>query len=132
MSKVKKTKKEAAQAHLSLHLSKCHIAGNHMSRLNYFCIMHYYYNPIKYFLYTKCSYFVADKKSLINLHQYSISRHKEVFSIKSLNAPITTKVIGFSRPLKCLRSLYGKQCGPRSDSSFWSSLFWVHAVCFHT
>ena len=26
---------EAAQAHLSLHLSKCHIVGNHMSRLNY-------------------------------------------------------------------------------------------------
>ena len=25
--------KEAAQAHLSLHLSKCHIVGNHMSRL---------------------------------------------------------------------------------------------------
>ena len=24
---------EAAQAHLSLHLSKCHIVGNHMSRL---------------------------------------------------------------------------------------------------
>ena len=27
--------KEAAQARLSLHLSKCHIVGNHMSRLNY-------------------------------------------------------------------------------------------------
>ena len=26
---------EAAQARLSLHLSKCHIVGNHMSRLNY-------------------------------------------------------------------------------------------------
>ena len=25
--------KEAAQARLSLHLSKCHIVGNHMSRL---------------------------------------------------------------------------------------------------
>ena len=25
--------KEAAQAHLSLHLSKCHIAGNHISLL---------------------------------------------------------------------------------------------------
>ena len=30
-----KLKKEAAQAHLSLHLSKYHIVGNHMSRLNY-------------------------------------------------------------------------------------------------
>ena len=27
--------KEAAQARLSLHLSKCHIVGNHMSWLNY-------------------------------------------------------------------------------------------------
>ena len=29
-----------------------------------------------------------------------------------------------SRLLKCLRSLYGKQCGPRSDCSYRSSLFW--------
>ena len=41
-----------------------------------------------------------------------------------LNAPITTKVVCFSRLLKCLRSFYGKQCGPRSD--------WVQAVCFYT
>ena len=27
--------KEAAQAHLSVHLSKCHIVGNQMSRLIY-------------------------------------------------------------------------------------------------
>ena len=27
--------KEAAEAHLSLHLSECHIVGNHMSLLNY-------------------------------------------------------------------------------------------------
>ena len=27
--------KEDAQARLSLHMSKCHIVGNHMSRLNY-------------------------------------------------------------------------------------------------
>ena len=32
----------------------------------------------------------------------------------TLNAPITTKVVCFSRLLKCLRSLYGKQCGPRT------------------
>ena len=37
-----------------------------------------------------------------------------------------------SRLLKCLSSLYGKQCGPRSDCSYRSSLFWVHAVCFYT
>ena len=32
-------------------------------------------------------------------------------------APIATKVVCFSLLLKCLRSLYGKQCGPRSDCS---------------
>ena len=31
--------KEAAQAHLSLHLSKCHIVGNHMSRPNYLVVL---------------------------------------------------------------------------------------------
>ena len=36
----------------------------------------------------------------------------------TLNAPIATKVVCFSRLLKCLRSLYGKQCGPRSDCSY--------------
>ena len=30
----------------------------------------------------------------------------------TLNAPIATKVVCFSRLLKCLRSLYGKKCGP--------------------
>ena len=49
--------------------------------------------------------------------------------VLSLKAPIATKVVCFSRLLKCLRSLYGKQCGPRSN---WSSLFWVHSVCFYT
>ena len=43
----------------------------------------------------------------------------------TLKAPIPTKVVCFSRLLKCLRSLYGKQCGPRSDCSYRSSLFWV-------
>ena len=48
----------------------------------------------------------------------------------TLNAPITTKVICFSPLLKCLRSLYGKQCGPKLDCSYRSSRFWAHAVCF--
>ena len=46
----------------------------------------------------------------------------------TLNAPSATKVVCFSRLLKCLRSLYGKQCEPRSDCSYRGSLFWVHAV----
>ena len=37
--------------------------------------------------------------------------------ILTLNAPITTKVVCFSRLLICLKSLYGKQCGPRPDCS---------------
>ena len=50
----------------------------------------------------------------------------------TLNAPVATKVDCFSRLLKCLRSLYGEQCGPRSDCSPRSSLFWDHAVRFYT
>ena len=53
-------------------------------------------------------------------------------SYLTLNAPIATIVVCLSRLLKCLRSLYGKQCLPRSDCSYRSSLFWVHAVCFYT
>ena len=40
----------------------------------------------------------------------------------TLNAPITTKVVCFSRLLKCLRGLFGKQCGPRSDCSYEQSV----------
>ena len=36
----------------------------------------------------------------------------------TLNAPIATKVVCFARLLKYLRSLYGKQYGPRSDCSY--------------
>ena len=53
-------------------------------------------------------------------------------SALTLNAPIATKVVCFSRLLKCLRSLYGKQCGPRSDCPYRSSLFWVRTVSFFT
>ena len=56
----------------------------------------------------------------------------DLFIHLTLKAPSATKVVCFSRLLKCLRSLYGKQCGPRSDCSYRSSLFWVHAVCFYT
>ena len=36
----------------------------------------------------------------------------------TLNVPIAAKVICFSRLLKCLRSVYDKQCGPRLDCSY--------------
>ena len=45
--------------------------------------------------------------------------------ILTLKAPIATKIVCFSRLLKCLRSLYDKQCGSRSDC-----LIWVHPVSF--
>ena len=38
--------------------------------------------------------------------------------VLTLNAPIAIKVVCFSRLLKCLRSLYGKKCGPRPDCSY--------------
>ena len=44
-------------------------------------------------------------------------RWKKEQGVFILNKPIATKVVCFSRLLKCLRSLYGKQCGPRSDCS---------------
>ena len=50
-----------------------------------------------------------------------------IIHVLTLNAPITTKVVCSSRLLKCLRSLYGKQCGLRSDCSYRSSLFGLHA-----
>ena len=40
----------------------------------------------------------------------------------TLSAPIATKVVCFSRMLKCLRSLYGKQCGPRSGSTLFACI----------
>ena len=43
-------------------------------------------------------------------------------AILTLNSPNTTEVVYFSCLLKCLRSLYGKQCEPRSDHS-------IGAVC---
>ena len=64
----------------------------------------------------------------IDLHwNDKVKKHVKIYFV-----PIATKVVCFSHLLKCLRSLYGKQCGPRSDCSCRSSLFWVHTVCFYT
>ena len=41
----------------------------------------------------------------------------------TLNVPIPTKVVCFSRLLKCLRSHYGKQCGPIGAVCSGSPLF---------
>ena len=53
---------------------------------------------------------------VMKLHYKSISLQSSYFSL-TLKAPIATKVACFSCLLKCLGSLYGKQCGPRSDCS---------------
>ena len=76
-----------------------------------------------------------EQQRLNNLKmEYEVFKAKlfPVGYLLTLNAPIATKVVCFSYLLKCLRSLYDKQCGPRSDCSYRSSLFWVHAVCFYT
>ena len=50
--------------------------------------------------------------------------------IQLLNAPIPTKSSAFFRLLKCLRSLFSKLCGPRSDCSYRSShTAPIEAVC---
>ena len=65
-----------------------------------------------------------------NIKNSDVSHHcimagNSVSIVLTLNQPIATKVVCFSRLLKCLRSLYGKQRGPRSDCSYRSSLFWL-------
>ena len=47
--------------------------------------------------------------------------------ILTLKAPIATEVVCFTRLLKCLRNLYGKQSGPWSDCSNRTSLVWIHS-----
>ena len=75
-----------------------------------------------------------------SLMRVKIITHTNTYSIYelllkyflTLNALIAAKVVCFSRLLKYLRGLYGKQYGPRSDCSYRSSLLWVHAVSFYT
>ena len=82
-----------------------------------------------------CLAFLPEKKQFWHMSKLKHLKQrylKKRDNILTLNVPIATKVVCFSRLLECLRSLYGKQCGPRSDCSYRSSLFWVHAVCFYT
>ena len=58
------------------------------------------------------------KKIKIDIDQV----YESFVCVLTLKAPIATKVVCFSPLLKCLRSLYGNQCGPRSDCSYGSSL----------
>ena len=71
---------------------------------------------------------------LLHLYRYFQVGKQRITNIwyLTLNAQIATKVVCFSRLLKCLRRLYCKECGPTSDCSYRSSLFWVHAIFFYT
>ena len=73
----------------------------------------------------------SDFLKVLNRARPEEEKEKKLMRYLALNAPIATKVC-FSRLLKCLRSLYGKQYEPRLDCSYRSSLFWVHAVSFYT
>ena len=126
-------------------MSKCHIVGNLMHWLNCFFLL-----ISTLMVQNKCTCNLLNQKfylqflqlqNFIIFHQKLICRCIKMMStclsnsfdlMLTLNALIATKVVCFSRQLKCLRSLYGKQCGLRSDCFYRSSLFWVHAVCFHT
>ena len=60
---------------------------------------------------------------------------RAVCSGSTLFAPLLNSSVmlgNYLQCLQCLRSLYGKQCGPKSDCSYRRSLFWVHVVCVST
>ena len=71
--------------------------------------------PLKEKLFKKdFEHFVSDSICKRLKFDYSSSGTVFIQQIKlTLKATITTKVLCFSCLLKCLRSLYGKQCGPR-------------------
>ena len=98
---------------------------------NIFSAMHLHYGDLTD---STCLVKIISQIRPTEIYNLAAQSHVKVrsLSLLTLNAPITTKVDSFSRMLKCLRSLYGKQCGPRSDCSCRSSLIWVHAVCFYT
>ena len=96
-----------------------------------FCVNYMYCVSAKCSQYYSSSDSEDEEKVLKDLVDM-VGGNPEEYVYLILKAPIATKVVCFSRLLTCLRSLYGKQCGPRSDCSYRSSLFWVHAVCFYT
>ena len=59
-------------------------------------------------------FWMRNKKNKYSVTHFAI-RIKRMLTLK---APIATKVVCFSCLLKCLRSFYDKQCGPRSDCSY--------------
>ena len=72
--------------------------------------------------YLFCLQNVSRPKCMIYIHEHQqIATYLSSTSL-TLNAPIATKVVCFSLLQKCLRSLYGKQCGPSSGSTLFASI----------
>ena len=63
-----------------------------------------------------CHIWLVERMKIASL-EASLGGALGPWGLLTLKAPITTKFVCFSRLLKCLRSLFGKQCGPRSDCS---------------
>ena len=64
------------------------------------------------------NYQCVSRQFHIELHSCIVNQYRNDKRCLTLKAPIATKVICFSHLLKFLRSLYDKQCGPRSDCSY--------------
>ena len=104
------------------HCRKSHAAA-HIKVLSKQCLVFWVY--ITEYSICICTRVHADVYSRDRgLNGLDLHRHLHFVNvlILTLKAPITTKVVCFSRLLNCLRSLYGKQYGPRSDCS-------IGAVC---
>ena len=120
-------------------MSKCHIVGNYMPRLNYVCctsvvrphtmmssrLLSRHRHQMSFNTCRRCNTRILWLIIELSRVKGYLTHYENISTMTlTLNAPIATKVVCFSRLLKCFRSPYGKQCGPRSDCSYRSSLFW--------
>ena len=99
---------------------------------SYFIVCSFMENSIrlKRFFYLVGPEVIMDMTDLEDLDVVPRSSDKQAEDLRSVDTEqsginINFVVVCFSRLLKCLRSLYGKQCGPRTDCSYRSSLLWV-------
>ena len=66
--------------------------------------------------------YAAVKESFVQLcNTFKVPKSISCTAHLTLNAQMATKVVCFSRLLKCLKSLYGKQCGPTLFASILNS-----------
>ena len=66
--------------------------------------------------------YVINESNIVRLKKFRREYVHQFVIILTLNTPITTKVVRFSRLLKCLRSPYGKSVDPDQTDS-------IGAVC---